>query len=414
VSTDASSYGATSTTLSTAIREKWEADVLKTATGNAVAAKFSRGKVMGKGEGGTYTVNRILRPSKVTSADTEGHIFGYADAKALTTNEIQITPSKWGDSFGFTSESNWDSLLQDKDKKDVIANQMARSCDYQIMKTLATGSMRHRIDKDANNQVSGTITTADTAGTSAISTSLGTNTNALWTTASSYFAGGYMTITSPDGGCYDETSKVSAWTGAAGSGDATVAFSNGLTTASDFRLVVGTDIAASDKLSITGLLDVAALHSKVETERFSGGLLRGFLDSAQERDLWDDTTFLDSAIYDNSDRFRNYKLMRWLDMEFLISSGMYREDVDGTENPDTGVVYVTPIFGDNSYTVVKWDSGHGDFAAKFHFVDKPDSGNLRNDMKWISWNARFGSKVLRATSVVGLMTGATSLNVVGW
>jgi len=404
VSTDASSYATNTTTVSTAIRKKWEAKVLETASVEAIAARFQSGRIMGKGEGGELYINRILRPAKVTSADTEGYLYGAADAKQLTTDSISITPSKWGDSFGFTSEQDWDSFLKNSDAKDVIASQMAQSCDYQVMKTMATGCLRHRIDKDATCQVSGTVTTADTAGTSLVSTAL--------TQSDDHWNGGFATITSPDGGCYDEASKVTDFT--ASSDAAVVSFSNGLTLASDYRLTVGTNLAATDVMSITGLLDVAAIHSKTKTKRFPGGILRGFMDAAQERDLWDDTTFLNSAIYDSSERFRNYKLMRWLDEEFIIADDMYREDGDGTENQATGLVYVTPIFGDDSYTVVKWDNGKGYFATKFEFVDKADSGNLRGDMKWISWRSRFGSKVTRATSIVGLMTGATSLNIVGW
>ena len=349
-------------------------------------------------------MNRILRPAKVTTALTEGYLYGYADAKALTTNYISVTPSKWGDHFGFTSEADWDTLLQNNDLKDVIGQQMALSTDYQVIKTMSQGCLRHRIDKSATYQVSGTVTTANTAGTSLISTTL--------TQADDAWNGGYVTITSPDGGCYDETSAVTDF---ATSGDtATVAFSNGLTTASDFRITVGTGLAATNILTVSSLLDVSALHRKFETEKFDGGLYRGFLDAAQERDLWSDSTFLGSATYDSNQKFKNYKLMRWFDMEFYICSHLFREDVDGTENASTGVVYVTPIFGDNSYTVVKWDSGQGDMATKFTYVDKPDSGNLGGDMRWISWRGRFGSKVTRATSIIGLMTGATSLNVVSW
>ena len=262
--------------------------------------------------------------------------------------------------------------------------------------------MRHRIDKDATYQKAATVTTANSAGTSLISTSLDE--------IDDFWNGGYATVTSADGGGYDETAAVTDF---ATTGDtATVAFTNGLTTASDFRITVGTGVVATDKLTLTGILDVAALHRKLRTKKFKGGIFRAFFDAAQERDLWDDTTFLNSAIYDNSDRFQNYRVGRWMDLEFYVSSEIYREDVDGTENQATGVCYVAPIFGAKSYSIVKWGMGEGDFGVEWDYVDKADSGNLRRGAKWISWNSHWAGKVMRATSVIGLMTGATDQKLI--
>jgi hypothetical protein len=173
-------------------------------------------------------------------------------------------------------------------------------------------------------------------------------------------------------------------------------------------------MTAADKMTTAGLLDVSAQHRKLETIKFPGGLLRGFFDANQERDLWDDTTFLNSAIYDSSERLKNYRVGRWLDIEFMVSSNIYREsDSDGTESA-TGVVYVAPIFGDYSYSVVRWGQGMGDFGVNFYYVDQPDSGNLRMGAKWISWKSFFAAKTLRATSIIGLMTGATDQDIIAW
>jgi N4-gp56 family major capsid protein len=178
-------------------------------------------------------------------------------------------------------------------------------------------------------------------------------------------------------------------------------------------VTVGTGIAATDVLTTGALLDVAARHELFQTERFNGGLFRMFMHAGQHRDLWDDTTFINSAIYDASDRFRTYRLGRWFDIEFLVSSEVYREDVDGTENQSTGVVYVSPVFGRNSHSVFTFANpgGSGKFGTKFLIVDTPDTSNLRLSRRYISWKGMYAAGVTRATSVIDLMTGATDIGI---
>lgn len=397
-----SSYGTNTTTYASTIKTKWQLELLKSAEGYLVADKFANTQVMGRGEGGTLVLNRLLRPAKQTTSSSAGYLYDYDDAKALTSNKIEVTPTLWGDSFGFTDVEDIQSFITMPQNREIIARQMAQSFDYQVMKALATGSMRHRIDKDTSYQVSGTATSGTT-------TTL-VNTGAL-AEADSAWVGGYLTIVNPGGANYDIAAIVTA--SDQSSTNVTVGTQpQAYGSTSKYRLTVGTGIAATDKMTVTGLLDVSALHRKLQTPKFKGGIYRMFMDAAQERDIWDDTIFTDTAKYDDSERYASYSVGRWLDIEFLVSSEMYREDVNGTENQATGVVYVAPIFGADSYSVVRWGMGQGDFGAQFIVVDQPDSGNLRSGMKWLSWKAYFAAKVLRATSSIGLMTGATSLNVV--
>lgn len=388
---------------SSAERTKWETALIKKAAGRLVAEKFANTKVLGRGEAGTVRMNRLLRVAKKTTADTEGTIYGYTDGKALQTNYIDITPSTYGDSFTFSRENRIDTFIMDEDNQNEIANQMARSQEYLVQKMIATGCMRHRIDKDGTYQKSGTVTTASSAGTALYGAGTLTEADDFWN-------GGYATITNPEGPGYDETSAVTDF---ATSGDvATVSFTNGLTTSSKYRIVVGTGLAASDKITTSGILDVAALHRLLETENFDGGILRCFLHAAQERDIWDDTAWANTAYYDDSGRYANYKLIRWGGNEYMVGSETYREDVDGTENQASGVVYVAPIFGKNAYSVCSWNpNGSGTFGMEFIYKDQADSMDLRNSFKAISWLTRWGGVVNRATSVIGLMTGATDLNL---
>ena len=385
----------TVTNVLTSIRTKWETDLLAIADGMLVADKFSVTKIMGRGAGDTLKVNRLLRAATTTSAASPGTLVAASSATNLVSNVVNITPTMWQSHFGFDDDVTLESFLKDKDFQKTIAQQMANSLDYQLMKVLSTEGLRHRIDKDATYQKAFTPNSATAT----------TIVEADFTEADDFWNGGFVTVTAPDGPGYDETRKVSDFVASTDT-LTTNAWDNTLTTASDARITVGTGIVAGDKLTSSGLLTVAGLHRKLETDKFPGGVLHGFLDAAQEADLWTDATFTGNAQYDTRQRFANYRLVRWLDMELLVSSNVYRESVAGVEST-TGVVYVANIFGANAYCLVKWGMGQGGYGVKFYFVNEPDSGNLTLNETFISWKAYTGMRVLRATSTIGLMTGAT-------
>jgi len=153
------------------------------------------------------------------------------------------------------------------------------------------------------------------------------------------------------------------------------------------------------------------VRSCIVLRRLTSGLI---LHSAQKADIWTDTGFTNSATYDDSGRFKNYSIIRWLDNEFMVSSEIYREDADGTENQASGVVHVAPFFGKNAYSVIRFgNQGAGSkFGVEFIPVVDADSQNLRKSAKWLSWKGNFACGVTRATSCIGLMTGATDLGII--
>lgn len=357
--------------------------------------------MIGKGEGDKIRVNRLLRPTKQTSSSSMGTLIAPASAKNLLTNFQDFSLENWGDTFGFNEDVDITSWVSDEDNREVIANQMAQSMDYQVAKKLGVGGMRFRIDKDSSYQVSGAVDSGST--TTLVDDAL--------TEANDYWNGGTVTITNASGANYDIASKITDFV--AGTDTATLSAPQAYGSSSKYHMTVGTGLAATDKLTTTGLMDVAARHELLETEKFPGGMLRMIIHSAQKRDLNDDSVFQNSAIYDNSARFERYQLGRWFDIEFLVGSEIYREDVDGTENQSTGVVYFAPIFGKNSYSIFSFANpgGSGKFSMKWYVVDQPDSQNLRNSAKFLSWKGFWAGGVTRATSMIQLMTGATDMGV---
>ena len=394
----------TSTTYASTIRTKYYMELLKVAKGRMVADKFAGKSKMSRGEGGTVRWNKILRPTKQETVSTAGTLITAGQASDLTSNYKEASMEIWGDSFKFNEDVQITSFIKDKQNQEVIGNHMARSLEYQIIKKMSTGCFRHRIDKDATYVASSACTANSTT------TSLEGGTGLV--TTSDDKNGGYVTITNPSGPGYDECSLITDSTHTTADTLAVV-FTQAPTAASYCHLTVGTGIVTTDVMTTTALMDCSGRHELFETEKFDGNMYRMFLHAAQHRDLWDDTTFSNSAIYDASDRFKNYKIGRWFDIEFLISSELYREDVDGTENQATGVVHVSPCFGSKAYEVVSFANpgGSGAFAVKFIAVDTADSQNLRNSAKFLSWKGTYAAAVTRATSIIGVMSGATDMGI---
>jgi hypothetical protein len=354
--------------------------------------------------------NRILRPSLVTAASTAGvaGITGYASAKALYSNKLSVTPALFQDVFGIDDDAGIQSFIGNAQIKDTIANQMAISLDYQAMKMLATQGFRHRIDADTTYTKSGTCTSGST--TTMVDSGAPFSTTDFGSSTPTCYAG----ITNPDGPNYDHPWK--KCTTVSTTTLTTAAFPQANSSSSKYRAVGSKGIVATDILTISGIWDVLGLHDKLETENFSDGYYRMFADAAQHRDLLKDDYYIKSVEYDNSDALKGYRVARIAGVEILISSNLYREDEDTVEYGHggagtTGICYVAPIFGKDAFALTPWGTGSGEFGVEWIITDTSDSGNLLKNVTFIGWKSYWGGSVLRSTSVINLLTGATSQGV---
>ena len=142
-------------------------------------------------------------------------------------------------------------------------------------------------------------------------------------------------------------------------------------------------------------------------------------------DLYNDTTFQNAGIYDDSKRFEKFDVMRWLDVKFPMSAQVYREDVDGTENKD-GVVHVPVMTGKGAFEIFHWGTVGGPspkggkdnaliknaFGVQVNVIGGHDDPDFYNPFgaKWlITWLANYAVMPKRATAGIGCMCGATAL-----
>jgi N4-gp56 family major capsid protein len=398
----------TSTTLTSAIQTKFKRDVIDKITGQTILSKFAVTEGMEKGQGGTVRWPRVRRLAKQTTFNLDETSLTVTP-KAITTDMVEDSIKFVGDSVEIYRAAEWNAILKSEQYKNEVADQAARTLEYLCHKYICPYGIHHRVDNDATYEVNCTVTTA-TSTTEFRSTDL-TQIDDFW--GASAAAHGYAAGTNPEAANYDASALITDF---ATTNDiaTTTAFPQNNDTSTKLHVVRGTGIVATDVLTYTAVARVAGYHEAMDTEKFPGGVYRGIISPAHHADLYTDTTFTTIMKYvEGMKDFGKYVVFRIAGTEFVVEREMYREDADGTENT-AGVVYNIPIFGAKAFAISKWEGGTGDFGLKFHFVggiDDPDSANYWGKARWINWDASCSVKVLRATSVITLLCGATAQTI---
>lgn len=395
--------------VTTAITTKIQKKLLDKNVGDWMWAEW--GQKTGPVEVGYDTIrkNKIIQPADQTSTMTEGSQYSDFTAKALKTEKVEASFEQMADLFEFTDRVDLLSLVDRDDMIEEIARQYKRSLSRYVASHVATNCFRHRVDYDTTYEVTGT---ADSGSTTTLVDDALTQNDDAWN-------GGFCTITSPTSTNYGVTRKVSDFV--ASSDTVTLAaYNHAIDSTSKYKLTVGTGIAATDVFTITALIRVRGTMGKMQVPKFDDGTYIFPIDSEITADIWSDTTFSNTAIYDDSKRYKNYDVGRWLDVVFPLCEQIYREDVDGTANWGAGTVRVPVCLGKNMYDILHWGNAKGRggdalkraFSVNVYLIDKPDSTNVVGAKWWVSWKANFAKMVNNGTHGIGLLCGATAMPVV--
>jgi hypothetical protein len=395
------------TTLASAIPIQWNKELIPIITDELLVGKFANKSRITRGTGGTITLNRALRiPSVAWGNLAETTQTG--TPIALTTNKQIIEPVITGATLQISKLSRLESIVKDEQLKKSLTEQIIRTLSESILENIYLYGLHHRVDNDATYEVSGT---ADSGSTTTLVDDALTQNDDHWGTDSSNW--GYCSFTGPEGTNYDQTSKVTNFV--ASSDTCTLdALQQAVDSTSKYHLTRGTGILATDVISVAALTRVAAIMEFARTPKFKGGIFHGFIDAAQHQDLMLDTIFQTIIQYSAPKKLGNYSVYRVFDQELMVTNDLYREDVDGSKNKSTGVVYGTVIFGEDSFAFRNWNDAGDEYGIEFNFIgfDKADSNNYYKLQKFISWHTIAGLNVNRATGVVSLMTGATALPII--
>lgn len=388
----------TTTTYASTIQTLWRKKLLALMEPRLVLHRWAMTEGVPSGHN-TIRSNRVLRLPKITTAKTPGTLVAMGDgtAKALTSNYLDFTLEIWEGATEINEDVDITSFVGSSKNREMLADQAARSHEYQLMKKLCSQGMWWRIDGDATYQQFGAVT-------SAASTYI-RNTGAL-AEADNFWIGAQVAIYNPNGPGYDEAHT--ATDSDQSDTEITVAFTNTPSTDSRYAVSSKTGTLATDVLTTSALADVAMWHEHVHTPRFEGGFLRGVMASQQHRDLHKDSDWKAYVQYDRSGVVQNYRPLRWFDIQLLVADEVYRTDADNTENQDDGAVFSCPIFGKDSYAAFKYGHDSGMFSMEWYPIEKPDSYNMTMSRKALAWKSKWAGGVLRATNCLILNTGATA------
>jgi hypothetical protein len=391
------------TTVASAIKTKYQPLLTKQTVEEDVFSPFASKTKMEKGAGKTVRWQRVRRLAKVTSFNlSDGDLTG--TPKAFTTDYDEAEVGVFGDYVEITKGVDLTSILTKGDQMNEVKDQIVRSKLYLGLKQISQHCLRHRVDNDPLQEVNGT---ADTSTTIALVDDALTQDIHHWGQTGGKY--GFVCGTSPENVNYDFDSLVTAFT--ATSDTCEVAFKQACT-GMKYHLVRGTNLAATDLLTSTAISRVAGYHQLLHTEPYKGGIYHGFIHPAQLRNLYADTVFVDIMKYSQPSYFKTYQTFQVFGIDFIVTNELYREDVDGSENQSTGIVYVSPIFGRNAFNITKWTNGADGYGVEINVINKPDTGNVWGLKHWISWHGYAALATQRATSVIGLMTGATDMGII--
>jgi len=351
-----------------------------------------------KNSGKTIYFSRYSPLPKRTTPLTETRNGGITDGKKIQVQELSATVAEYGDYVEISeiaSLTNIDPTI--KNKVDIVSEQASQSVEEIIKLEVGTGFMRRRADGNTSYQIDG-IATGGTNNTLIDTANL--------TQANSYWNGGFVTFTNPLSPNYGKTAQISNF----------VSASNTLTLATNmpdpigaggyqetYRLVVGTGITASSKLT-TAAIDLAVRDlKKNKALRMPDGGFVCVIDPDLELDFKNDPKWYNPATYkDKVDYLYNGEIGKWNNVRFVEATEVYRETVAGVYS-ESGDVHIATVLGREAFGVVDLEGNQ-----KKIYIRQPEQLAQPIPMtSTIGWKVGFVAKVLNGCFGINLVCGAT-------
>lgn len=367
-----------------------------------LAYELCQKKSLPENEGSTVRFWRYAPQSLTTSALTESldGNFTPADADKLVEEEVLCTPAMWGKWWPFGKLAGLTSIDKGTaNKVDVISQQAFESIDYYVQKKMAQSLLRRRADGDNTYQAEGTLTTG----------SLTVPADTARAEADNYWNGGFITII--DGPGYGQTRQITSFANSGGVFTLASSFDTVKptpTTASRYRVVVGTGINAAAKIT-TEIARQIILDLKVNKAiKYENGFYVGILDPFTEYDFLADPLFQKVTAYQDKEMAITNEIGKWAGIRWAYSTRIYRETVAGVEGFDTGAVHVVSVLGKEAFGVVNIGGSKGkrNFDIK---IKSPDQlGQPLDHYSTIGWQAFFETTELNPCFGVNVLCGASA------
>ena len=357
-----------------------------------------------EGEGSTVNFWRYAPLDIDTAALSDTDDGGLSDAVIaavkFTTQEVSATPAMWGKAAMFTTLAMKQTIDKGMtEKMGVMGQHAAETIDYECSKIAGTNLLRRRADNNNTYQRGPITCTSAGTTTTLVSTAL--------TEIEDFWKGGYVTIVAGPG--YGETRFISGFTASSDTVTVSSAFPIASSTATKFRIVVGTGLGTSGVID-TNIARLAAMDlANQKAQKFSGGLWKGVLDPSTEHDFLSDATMLDASKYKESIKtLKDNVIGVWNGIQWERATRSYRETVAGVASLDAGAVRIVPVFGAQSCGVVNLGGGKGEKKNFEIVIRNPDQLGQALRFKWtVGWQAFFKAVSLNSCFGVGIMCGTT-------
>ncbi len=164
------------------------------------------------------------------------------------------------------------------------------------------------------------------------------------------------------------------------------------------------DIVASDVMTIKDLkLGVRALKNAFAM-KFTQGYFVLVMDPDIEYDFTGDVLWTDSGKYRDNARLYKGEIGKWFGTRCVIGTQPYRTLSDGTFS-ESGLVHNNVMMGKNAYGVTELEGYKQNIILKTS--GPQDTSNPLNMFATAGWKQGFVTKILNATWIRNLKTGAT-------
>jgi N4-gp56 family major capsid protein len=180
------------------------------------------------------------------------------------------------------------------------------------------------------------------------------------------------------------------------------------TTGTTYRIVVGTGLAAVNKMTGTAIEYAVAKARENKFYTFPGGWFKSSLAPQVEYDLLANTVWRNIGQYQQAAMLEKWEIGKLWGVQFYRATMPYRESVAGVKNMTGGVVFSTPIMGQHALANVSLE------GMREHKIliktPGPQSTNEPYDEKGtIGYKFYAAPKSLNAAFCINLMSGATGV-----
>lgn len=178
------------------------------------------------------------------------------------------------------------------------------------------------------------------------------------------------------------------------------------TRADQVKLATSTGITAADPLDCAAVDRAVKILRQHHAQTF-GGYYIGVLSPFTQYDIRQDPAWINADEYAGSEKLYNGEIGQWNGVRFVLDTDPWRSAAGtmGTYSA-SGAVFHTPIFGKEAYAGVRVNG----VQDKLIFHSPEQTGDDLEMYSTAGWKICFAVKVLNATWIVQILSGASDIS----